>query len=111
MKFNLIINATDRWQASCMQALQLCQAMVAEGHELGMVFFFGHSVKLIDTKTELHLWQKWQKTHHIRLLLCSAMLEEHQVELSVTGIQSFEVGSLTSWINAIEQADKVIELN
>ncbi len=111
MKFNLIINATEAWDSSSTQALRLCQTILADGHELGMVFFFGHSVKIVNSAQLLHSWQQWQQASQIKLFLCSAMVHQHQVTLPGTEIEGFKVVGLASWIDAIEQADRIIELN
>lgn len=111
MKFNLIINADSDWQSSCDEAMKLSQTITAAGHQLDMVFFFGHAVNIISSSETLECWRHWQKTTDVDLCLCSAMVESHTNLKSEQQVKGFKIVGLASWVNAMEQADKVIEIN
>ncbi|MCX7554956.1 DsrE family protein [Marinicella sp. S1101] len=110
MKFNLIINADSDWQDSCNEALKLCQSIITN-HQLDMVFFFGHAVNIINVSEVLKQWQQWQQSSGVSLCLCSAMVELHTNLKPNQQVEGFKVVGLASWVNAMEQADKVVEIN
>ncbi len=109
MKFNILINPTDNWLPSSQQALCLCQTIIEQGHEIGLVFFYGQSVNILNTENAMKDWQKWQQRHRIQLCLCSAMLEKENLMNTAETKNSFSVIGLASWVSAIEDTDKVLE--
>lgn len=111
MKFNIIINASQNWQQSCQHALVMSQTIIDEGHEIGVVFFYGQSVKIIHSNEAAHDWMQWQKQHQVHLFLCSTMLEKENTK-KITNLDScFQVVGLATWTNALENADKTIEIS
>lgn len=111
MKFCLMINASARWRESIQYALSLATRISASGHVINTVFFYGCAVKVIQSPEHLKQWQHWQRSTQTTLQLCSTLTEEHQLSSLASQIEGFEVVSLGSWVQAVEAADKTVELN
>ncbi len=111
MKFCLMINASNQWHDSIQRALSLAQCMVKNGHVINTVFFYGQASQVIQSKTMVEQWLKWQKNTQTKLQLCSTLIEERGLKSIASSTSGFEVVSLGSWIQAVEDADRVVELS
>ncbi len=111
MKFCLMINATTQWQESVQHALSLASSIYANGHEVNTVFFYGESVKVIQDSKQLQQWQTWQHKSQSNLQLCSTLTEQYQLDSLASQTSGFTVVSLASWVQAVEAADKMVELS
>ncbi|WP_223787517.1 DsrE family protein [Marinicella meishanensis] len=109
MKFCLLINAAKQWPTTLQQALPLARAMAAEGHAVNAVFLYGEAVKLIEHPKLLKAWQQWQQHSGARLLLCSTQLQHWHIEVD-SKPPGFEVVGLAALTQAMEQADRTVEL-
>ena len=110
MKFCLFINATDKWPESVQHALSLAHSITANNHTINTVFFYGDAVKVIENEELVKQWQLWQQNTQTKLQLCSTFVETHLLTSSTQQIKGFEVVSLGSWMQAVETADKMVEL-
>lgn len=111
MKFNILINATENWSDSCDQAFGMCQTIIDEGHEIGLVFFYGQSVNIISTENSLIQWQNWQQSNAVPLCLCSSMLENENLLNVAEKTSHFKIVGLASWVNSLNKVDKYIEFS
>ncbi len=111
MKFSLMINATNQWQKSIQHALSLAQCITENGHVINTVFFYGHASQIIQNSALVEPWLEWQKHTQTKFQLCSTLIENHGLSSLANSTDGFEVVSLGSWIQAAEEADKVIELS
>jgi len=111
MKFSLMINASDQWQESIKYAFSLAQSICANGHEINTVFFYGQAVGIIQNPELIEQWQQWQKHNQSKLQLCSTLIDNQQLNSLAAQVDGFEVVSLGSWIQAVETADKSLELS
>ncbi len=109
MKFCLLINASTQWFASHQNALPLVRAMCDAGHEIHAVFMYGEAVRVIENNELLKAWQQCHEDHQIPLLLCSTQLANLDIE-PATEIYGFEVAGLASLTQAMEAADRTLEL-
>jgi sulfur relay (sulfurtransferase) complex TusBCD TusD component (DsrE family) len=109
MKFCLLINAREQWPVTMQQVLPVAQAMTAAGHQVNAVFLFGEAVKMIEHPTLVKSWQQWQQQSGTRLLLCSTQLEHWQIDVQDPPA-GFEVVGLAALTQAMEQADRTVEL-
>lgn len=110
MKFCLMINPSKQWRASIQHALDLVKTMTTAGHTVNTVFFYGQAIKIIEYPTQLKLWQQWGCETNTPLLLCSALLENHNLLTLSQQTKGFEAVSMGRWVQAVEQADKTVEL-
>ncbi len=111
MKFCLLINATDRWLESVQHALSLAQTITDTGHVINTVFFYGQAIKVIKNPELTKQWQHWQQNTQTKLQLCSTLIGNQQLNSLASQIDGFESVSLGSWIQAVETADKTVELS
>lgn len=111
MKFCLVVNPSKQWRESIECVLSLAESMIASGHEINAVLFFGQAIKVIQSPTHLRRWQHWQRSTQTPLLLCTTLLESDRLSTAAKQTDCFEVVSLGSWVQAVEQADKTVELS
>jgi len=111
MKICLMINASDQWRESSQYAHALAQSIYSNGHQINTVFFYGQAVKVIQSPKHLKQWQQLQRSTHSTLQLCSTLIEKHQLDSLANTTEGFEVVSLGSLVQAMEAADKTVELN
>ncbi len=111
MKFCLVANPSDQWQVSIDHVLSLAESMTSGGHEVNAVLFFGQAIKVIQSPAHLSRWQHWQRNTQTPLMLCSTLLENDQLSVAAKQIECFEVVSLGSWVQAVDAADKTVELS
>lgn len=109
MKFCLIINSNKHWHDTIPHALQLARAMTRSGHSLNAVFFYGQAVNVIQSHATFHPWQQYQTETHCQLMLCSTMLESLDIHPEAS-IDGFSVVGLASLTQAMEMADRTVEL-
>ena len=111
MKFCIIINATEQWKKSLDHAFSLATTMRNEGHQINAVFFYGQAVQLVNDSGLINQWHQWQKNNTCQLMLCSTFIESSQLIKQAQCANGFEVVSMASWIQAMEAADRTLELN
>lgn len=110
MKFCLMINSSEQWYTAVEQAFCLAETMTSKGHVVNAVLFYGQAIKVIQASEQLKLWQQWQRNTGTPLLLCSTLLENNQLSALAVQTDCFEVVNLGSWVQAIETAEKTVEL-
>ena len=111
MKFCLLINPSDPWRESLQNAMSLAESMISNGHLINAVLFYGRAIEIIKYPAQLKVWQHWQRSTKTPLLFCSTLLENNQLSAYANQAKGFEVVSLGSWVQAVETADKTVELN
>ena len=111
MKFCLMINASDQWRESIQYGHALAESISAAGHVINTVFFYGQAIKVVQSPELLKQWRLWQRSTQTPLMLCSALIENEQLTSVAKQAEGFEVVSLGSWVQAVEAADKTLELN
>lgn len=109
MNFCLLINADEHWPITLQQALPLAQAMITDGHRVNAVFLYGEAVKMIEQADLVSAWQQWQTESGARLLLCSTQLAHWRID-AIEQPTGFEVVGMAALTQAMEQADRTVEL-
>ncbi|MGJ8662657.1 MAG: DsrE family protein [Marinicella sp.] len=110
MKFCLIINATDQWKKSLEHAFSMIKTMDNEGHTINAVFFYGQAVQIINDRQLIQQWRQLHLNTHCQLMLCSTMIKSNNLNTQAHLIKGFDVVGMASWIQAMEAADKTLEL-
>lgn len=106
MKVVIMVNANRAWQESVRHAGLLVEQLRLLEQQLLMVFFYGQSVT-VACRPE----QQWREVgKHIPLVLCRTMVEHYQLDESQID-DCFQVRGMATWMQAIEQADRCIELS
>ncbi|MGR3807283.1 tRNA 2-thiouridine synthesizing protein D [Pasteurella testudinis DSM 23072] len=105
-------------------ALQLAQALLANGHQLTQIFFYRDGVyhgnaftyPANDEPNLLAQWQAFAQQHQVRLNLCVAAAQRRGVvspQSAVDGAQNnladgFELAGLGEFSRAVLEADRLI---
>lgn len=98
-------------------ALRFARAALAAGHQIQQVFFYQDGVHHADgmrvvPRDEVDLvqaWQALQQTHNLALVCCIGAAQKRGVCAESSLVEGFELEGLGAWVQAIEQADKVVE--
>lgn len=109
MKFCLLINASAQWQTSHQHALSLVRTLCDAGHQVNAVFMYGEAVRVIENQSLVKAWQRCYADHEIPLLLCSTQLANLDLD-QIQEPDGFEVVGLASLTQAMETADRTVEL-
>ncbi|GJM12967.1 MAG: sulfurtransferase TusD [Pseudohongiella sp.] len=126
MKFSLVIYSAPYSSESAASALRFAQSLIAQGHELYRLFFFGDGVhnasKLaVVAQDENNLQQQWNaliEEHAIDSVVCvsSALrrgivdqteAERHELS-SASAYESSDVAGLGQLIDAALNSDRVV---
>ena len=66
--------------------------------------------KVIENNKRRKQWQQWQKSCMGQMLLCSTLVEAHEISTQPKDSDGFNVVGLASLTQAMEQADQTVEL-
>ncbi len=126
MKFSLVIYAAPYSSESAATALRFARSLIAQGHELYRLFFFGDGVHNVSKLTvvaqdEINLQQQWNaliNEYKIDSVVCvsSALrrgildqTEANRHDLGVaSAYESSEVAGLGQLIDATLNSDRVV---
>ncbi len=126
MRFTLVIQSSPYSQQSATTALRFCKQVLAQGHEVYRVFFYGDAVltandfnaPAVDETGLLKEWQALQQTHQLDLVVCIAaavrrgVLNEHEAgryeKKGFNLAAGFELSGLGQLAEAIACSDRVI---
>ncbi|MCF6299934.1 MAG: DsrE family protein [Proteobacteria bacterium] len=110
MNYAVLINAQHDWQTTNKHAIKLIQALHTRKHNINVVFFYGHSVKLANSNTIFFKqWQVIQNKINCPLLVCHSMLEMFGIYSNIN-TELFQLTGMAQWVKLMEQADQVVEL-
>lgn len=126
MKFSIVVYAAPYSSQAASTAYNFCQAVLAQGHDIYRLFFFGDGVHNANSLTvvaqdEVNLQQEWDtliKAHDIDSVVCvtsairRGIVDEQESirhELSgVSTLSSSEIAGLGQLIDAAVQSDRLI---
>ncbi len=126
MRFTLVIQSTPFSHQSAATALRFCKALLAQGHEVYRVFFYGDAVltansytaPAVDETPLLQEWQRLQQAHALDLVVCIAaavrrgVLNAHEAgryeKQGHNLAAGFELSGLGQLADAIACSDRVI---
>lgn len=126
MKFSIVIYAAPYSTESAATALRFAKSLIAQGHELYRLFFFGDGVhnasKLaVVAQDEKNLQQQWDqliKEHGIDSVVCvtsalrRGILDQTEADrhdlATATAYKSSEVAGLGQLVDATLYSDRVV---
>ncbi|MFP8967832.1 sulfurtransferase complex subunit TusD [Pokkaliibacter sp. CJK22405] len=129
MKYAVLINGAPLDSQAARSAFYFCQSLLAQGHELSRVFFYGPAihtgnrfrVSAQDESNLTHDWQQFAKDTHTELVLCIAAAQRRGVisdsEAARHGLEGdsmaegFVLGGLGLLAEASILADRVVTFN
>lgn len=101
-----MVSANRNWEESVEHVGLLIEQLQVAGCRLLMVFFYGQSVNVGYCPK-----QQWRKLgERVPLVLCRTMVEHYRLDESQID-DCFQVAGMATWMQAVEQADRCIELN
>lgn len=106
MNIVIMVSANRDWEASVEHVGLLVEQLQLAGCRVAMVFFYGRSVA-VGCRSERR-WRELGK--HVPLVLCRTMVEYYQVDEAQID-DCFQVGGMASWMQAVEQSDRCIEVS
>lgn len=126
MKFSLVVYGAPHASQSAATALRFARALLAQGHQLYRVFFYGdgvHNGSALsappqDEADTVGGWQALQRAHGLDLVVCIAAAqrrgllsenESHRLEKPAANLaDGFELAGLGQLTDATANSDRVV---
>lgn len=110
MKFTVIVNAHPS-SLTAHSALRFCQTLLADGHALYQVFFYGDGVcngMAQEQKALSQAWSQLIKENQIDAVCCAGSAEKYGLGSSVNLADGFTVSGLGQMIDGLVHSDRVM---
>ncbi len=126
MRYAIQINTSPYQANSGISAYQFITALLAQGHEVSLVFFyhegiyhaFKHNTPPDDEINLTRCWSNLAKNHHVDLMVCISSAQRRGLlakdEAERQGKQDddlatgFRIGGLGQWLNALITSERTL---
>lgn len=110
MKFTVIVNAHPA-SLTAHSALRFCRAVLANGHALYQVFFYGDGVFNGMAGEQTALYREWTqliKENQIDVICCAGSAERKGLRSGADLADGFTISGLGQMIDALVHSDRVM---
>jgi tRNA 2-thiouridine synthesizing protein D len=127
MRYAIQINASPYHSNSGLSAYRFITALLAQGHEVSMVFFyhegiyhaFKHNTPPDDEINLTSCWSDLAKNHQVDLMVCISSAQrrgllakdeaERQGKHDDDLAEDFRIGGLGQWLDAIIESERILK--